>query len=181
MGIIEFLKSIPELWVFIISMVPFIELRGAIPVGAALGMPFYSNFAVAVLGNMLPVPFILLLIPIILEWLGGFRTFAPLVNWLKSKAEKNKAKVIGENSEASLEKSGRMPKMKMTLPMFFALMIFVGVPLPGTGAWTGALIASLFNIEKRWSMLSIFFGVLIAGVIMSLASYGVVEAFKIFA
>ncbi len=181
MGFIKFLKSIPELWVFLISMVPFIELRGAIPVGTALGLPFYYNFAVAVIGNMIPVPFILLLIPKILEWLGKFKTFAPLVNWLRSKAEKSKSKVIGEDNETTLTEGGRMPKMKMTPGIFTALMLFVGLPLPGTGAWSGALIASLFNIQKRWSILSIFLGVLIAGVIMTLGSYGVVGFFNIFA
>ncbi len=180
MGIISLLKSIPELWVLIISVLPFIELRGAIPAGALLGLPFYYNFALSVAGNMLPVPFILILMPIILSWLGKFKLFSPIVNWLRSKAEKNKAKVIGDESTASLEGKDSMPTMKMTVGIFFALMLFVGIPLPGTGAWTGALIASLFNIEKKWSFVSILLGVILAGVIMTLASYGVVEAFKIF-
>ncbi len=181
MAVIKFLKSIPELWVFIISMVPFIELRGAIPVGTALGLPFYYNFTIAVISNMIPVPFILLLIPKILEWLGKFKFFAPLVNWLRSKAENKKGKIIGEENSTSLSESGKMPKMKMTPGIFAALMLFVGIPLPGTGAWSGALIASLFNIQKRWSILAIFLGVLLAGVIMTLGCYGVVGFFNIFA
>ncbi len=180
MGLINFLKSIPEIWVLLISFVPFIELRGAIPVGAALGLPFYFNFPLAVIGNMLPVPFILLFIPKILEFLGKFKLFAPIVNWLKKKAEGKKAKVIGEENEASVSKDGKMPKMKMTVGIFTALMLFVGIPLPGTGAWTGALIASLFNLQKRWSILSIFLGVVIAGIIMTLASYGVLGFLSIF-
>ncbi len=180
MGIINFLKSIPELWVLLISVVPFIELRGAIPVGTALGLPFYYNFILSVLGNMLPVPFILILMPYILEFLGRFRLFAPLVNWLREKAEKNKSKVIGKDNDTSLDSSKKMPTMKMTPGIFLALMIFVGIPLPGTGAWSGTLIASLFNIEKKYSFLAIFLGVMIAGVIMTLASYGVLGFLEIF-
>ncbi len=180
MPIINFLKSIPELWVLLISMVPFIELRGAIPVGTALGLPFLYNFILSVMGNMIPVPFILALMPKILEFLGKFKLFAPLVNWLKSKAEKKKGQVIGEDNELTLSDGEKMPKMKMTPGIFVALMIFVGIPLPGTGAWSGALIASLFNLQKRWSFLSVFLGVLIAGVIMTLASYGVLGFLNIF-
>lgn len=171
-GIIAFLKAIPEIWVLLISMVPFIELRGAIPVGAALGLPFYSNFALAVIGNMLPVPFILLLMPKILNFLAGFKLFAPFVKWMHGKAEKHKGRIIVTyDSSADGEK---LPKIKMTRGIFIALMLFVGIPLPGTGAWCGSLIASLFNVQKRYSFIAIFLGVIISGVIMSLASYGVI-------
>lgn len=178
-GIIEFLKAIPEVWVLLISMVPFIELRGAIPVGAALGLPFYSNFALAVIGNMIPVPFILLLMPKILNFLAGFKLFSPFVEWMHKKAEKHKGKIIVTDTDA--DKDGdRLPKIKMTRAIFIALMIFVGIPLPGTGAWCGSLIASLFNVQKRYSFISIFLGVIISGVIMSLASYGVLGFLSIF-
>ena len=91
-GIVAFLQSLPhELYVFIISVLPLIELRGAVPVGAALGLPFYLNFLVAVLGNMLPIPFILLFIPKILDFLAKFKIFRPMVEWLRKKAEKNLA------------------------------------------------------------------------------------------
>jgi uncharacterized membrane protein len=178
-GIIAFLKAIPEVWVLLISMVPFVELRGAIPVGAALGLPFYSNFALAVIGNMLPVPFILLLMPKILEFLAGFKLFAPFVNWMREKAQKHKGKIIVTDA-GNDENGGKLPKIKMTKGIFIALMLFVGIPLPGTGAWCGSLIASLFNVQKRHSFIAVFLGVIISGVIMSLASYGVLGFLKIF-
>ena len=171
-GIIEFLKAIPEIWVLLISMVPFIELRGAVPVGAALGLPFYSNFILAVLGNMLPVPFILLLMPRILNFLAGFKPFVPFVKWMREKAQKHKGKIISEDTPDA-EDGDKLPKIKMTRAIFIALMLFVGIPLPGTGAWCGSLIASLFNLRKRYSFIAVFLGVLISGMIMSLASYGV--------
>ena len=178
-NIINFLQSIPEIWVLLISMIPFIELRGAIPVGAALGLPFYWNFPLAVLGNMLPVPFILLLMPKILDFLAKFKFFKPFVKWMKKKADKHKDKVIGDEDTA-LTDGEKMPKMKMTKGIFIALMLFVGVPLPGTGAWCGSLIASLFNVEKKYSFLAVLVGVILSGVVMALASYGVLEFLKIF-
>ena len=94
-SIVAFLQSLPhELYVFIISVLPLIELRGAVPVGAALGIPFYWNFLVSVTGNMLPIPFILLFIPKILDFLGKFKLFRPMVEWIRRKAEKNKGKII---------------------------------------------------------------------------------------
>lgn len=178
-NVIDFLKSVPEIWVLLISLVPFIELRGAIPVGAALGLPFYSNFPLAVLGNMLPVPFILLLMPKILDFLAKFKFFKPFVLWMKKKADKHRAKVVGD-SDDSLDDSEKLPKMKMTKGIFIALMLFVGVPLPGTGAWCGSLIASLFNVDKKYSFLAVLLGVILSGIIMTLASYGVLEFLKIF-
>lgn len=171
-GIIAFLKAIPEVWVLLISMVPFIELRGAVPVGAALGLPFYSNIILSVIGNMIPVPFILLLMPKILNFLAGFKLFAPFVEWMHKKAEKNKGKIIITDSDIA-ENGEKLPKIKMTKAIFLALVLFVGIPLPGTGAWCGSLIASLFNVQKRYSFIAIFLGVIISGVIMTLASYGI--------
>lgn len=176
----DFLKALPgELYVFIISIIPFIELRGAIPVGAALGLPFYVNFIFSVLGNMLPVPFILLFIPNILDFLGRFKFFRPIVEWLRRTAYKHSKKVIKdeavktdeavESGENKVE--GRVSLM--TPAIFVALMLFVALPIPGTGAWSGSLVAALFSLSKRYSFLAVFLGVLICGVIMSLASYGV--------
>lgn len=142
------------LYIFLISMLPLIELRGAIPVGAALDVEYYFNFAASVIGNMLPVPFILLLIPKILEFLNRFKPFQPIVAWLWKKADKHSAKVL----------SGA----------FLGLMTFVLIPLPGTGAWTGALVAALFKLPFWRSILAIALGVVGCGVIMCLASYGVV-------
>ena len=140
--------------VFICSMLPIIELRGSIPLGAALELPWFSNYIISVVGNLLPVPLILLLIKKILEWMKTTKAFSRFALWLERKAEKNKGK---------LEKG-----------VFIGLMLFVAIPIPGTGAWTGALLASLTGVKFGKSMLAITLGVLIAGVIMTLASYGVV-------
>ncbi len=176
--VINFLQSIPEIWVLLISMVPFIELRGAIPVGTALGLPFYLNLPLSILGNMIPVPFILLLMPKMLDFLAKFKFFGPFVQWMKKKADKHRDKVLGDGDAPSA--SDGLPKMKMTKGIFIALMLFVGIPLPGTGAWCGSLIASLFNVEKKYSFLAVLVGVIISGIIMSLASYGVLEFLKLF-
>ena len=149
-----------HLYVFLISMVPIIELRGAIPVGAVMGLPLWSNYLAAVLGNLLPVPFILLFIRKILAWMKTTKRLAKIALWLEEKAQKGVKKV---------EKYAAL-----------GLFAFVAIPLPGTGAWTGALIAALFEMKPRYAMLSILCGVLAAGVIMSLASYGLVGAFDFF-
>ena len=205
-------------WVLFISMVPLIELRGAVPVGAVLDLPFYINYIVAVIGNILPVPFILLFIPAILNWLERFKLFRPIVQWLHKKADKNRGKIDkAEGSEsdtvsnsdtvaearADLEvsadaenvqtaetaqaqtvevecaqpaectKAQSAGKAKMSVGTFIALMLFVLIPAPGTGAWTGALVASLFGFSRIKSFAAIALGVLGCGVIMCLASYGV--------
>ena len=187
----EFFKGIPsEIYVFIISVLPIVELRGAIPVGAALGLPFYTNYPLAVVGNVLPVPFILLFIPRFLDFLARFKTFRPLVLWLRKKANRYSSKVLGKDSEVegltldeeSLLNSRESAKaLKMSKGIFLALFLFVAIPLPGTGAWTGGLVASLFNLPKKWSFLAIILGVLLAGVIMCLASYGVLGFLKFLA
>lgn len=149
-----------HLYVFILSMAPILELRAAIPVGAALGLPLISNYIVSVLGNFLPVPFILLFIRRILEWMKTTRCFSRIALWLEEKAQKHSDKVLRYAT--------------------FGLFLFVAVPLPGTGAWTGALVAALFNIRPKYSIPSILFGVMAAGLIMALASYGVVGLFRFF-
>lgn len=217
----SFFASLPaELYVFIISMFPIVELRGAIPVGAGMGLPFFWNYILAVLGNMLPIPFILLFIPRILDFLAKFKLFRPIVLWLRKKADKYKGKVLGEGEKdegvpcegtengvecaenrdtpptvgeikaedeicaADAEMSAIIDSKAQIRPMtrgiFIALLLFVAIPLPGTGAWTGSLIASLFNLPKKWSFLAVLLGVLLSGVIMCLASYSVVGLFSIF-
>ncbi len=193
--ILAFFRVLPrELYIFVISMLPIVELRGAIPVGAILDVPFYINYLLAVVGNMLPVPFILLFIPRILGFLERFKFFRPMVRWLRGKADKHSSKVIVSESESSEEaakadaetvtedgKTDTEPeesthvakRREMTPAIFLALMAFVALPIPTTGAWTGSLIASLFNLPFKKSLLSIFLGVLICGIIMTLASYGV--------
>ena len=178
------------LWVFFISMVPLIELRGAVPVGTGLGLPFYLNFSLAVVGNLLPIPFILLLIPHVLNFMERFKIFRPIVRWIRKKAAKN-SKKIGADENSASENDGNensaLPKgcdtmtkaqgtdSKRAMPKgaFLGLMLFVLLPIPGTGAWTGALVASLFEFPRLKSLLAITLGVLGCGVIMCLASYGV--------
>ncbi|MBO7150544.1 MAG: small multi-drug export protein [Clostridia bacterium] len=142
------------LWTFLISMVPVIELRGAIPAAAALSVPWYFAYPAAVVGNLIPVPFILFFIEKIFAWMKKVHLFPRLIRWLEEKAQKGAAKV---------EKYA-----------LFGLLLFVAIPLPGTGAWTGALIAALFHMDKKWSILSIGLGVLAAGALMTLVSYAAV-------
>ena len=138
------------------AMVPVLELRGAIPVGVAAGLSPLAACAIAVLGNMVPVPFILLLIRRIFDWLRGTR-FGPKIDWLERRAHLK----------------GRVVR-KYRLP---GLIILVAIPLPGTGAWTGALVAALLDIRMRHAVPAIFLGVAIAGAIVTVLTYGVVQMF----
>ena len=147
--------------VFLISMVPIIELRGAIPYAATQGLPFGWAYVLSVVGNMLPVPFILWLVPAVFAFMRRHNILVKMVDWLENKAQKG---------------AQRIEKYAV-----FGLFLFVAIPLPGTGAWTGGLAAAVFGMKKSWALLSIFLGVLTAGVIMTLASYGIVGAFKFFA
>ena len=145
-----------ELWdviyTFLLSMVPIIELRGAIPLGAGLGLPWYINYIVCVIGNFLPVPFILLFIRAILNWMKKVPKLDKIAIWLEARAAKKSDKV---NKYATL-----------------GLLVFVALPLPGTGAWTGSLVAALMEMRLKHSLLSVFCGVLIAGIIVTLIAYG---------
>jgi uncharacterized membrane protein len=140
-----------------ISMVPLIELRGAIPFGAGCGLRFVPTYLLSVLGNMLPVPIILLLVKIVLDFMKKKSILPRLVNWLENKAQKG-AKRIEKHATVGL-------------------FLFVAIPLPGTGAWTGSLVAALMGMRFPKAVISAVVGVLAAGVIMSLLSYGVVAAF----
>lgn len=142
------------LWVFIISMVPIVELRGAIPVAEAMGLNPFIYFPVAVIGNMLPVPIIFLFARRVLEWGADKKIIGKPFTWILEKGDKAGKKLM-KNGPAGL---------------FVGLMLFVGVPLPGTGAWTGTLGASLLNMKFKDASLSVMLGVLIAGIIMSVAS-----------
>jgi uncharacterized membrane protein len=149
--------------VLICSMLPIIELRGAIPLGAWLELPWWLNYLLAIVGNMLPVPFILLFINRFIAWMSRSRVkfFNKIGTWLSNKAEKNRERI---------EKYS-----------FWGVCLFVAVPLPVTGAWTGSLVAATIGMKWWKALLSCLIGVMIAGVIMTLASYGVVAAFEIFA
>ena len=174
--IAEFFAALPrELYVFIISMLPLIELRGSVPVGAAIGLPFYLNFIVSVVGNLLPVPFILLFIPRILDWLGKFKLFAPMVSWLRKKAASQSHKVLKNPDGEKTDDDTDGGDGGMSTGIFVGLLLFVALPVPGTGAWSGALIAALFSLPKRKSFIAIALGVIVCGTIMCLASYGILE------
>ncbi len=148
----------PLLKTFLISMVPVIELRGAIPIALASGANLIPAVAVAMLGNLLPIPFILLFIRKILEWMNGCGGFPQRVaRWVEKHAAKR---------SATVQKY-----------VFWGLVLFVGVPLPGTGAWTGALIAALLRLPWKRAFLAIALGVLIAGILVSLASLGILHTF----
>jgi uncharacterized membrane protein len=149
--------------VLICSMLPIIELRGAIPLGAWLELPWWLSYLLAIVGNMLPVPFILLFINRFIAWMSRSRVkfFNKIGTWLSNKAEKNRERI---------EKYS-----------FWGVCLFVAVPLPVTGAWTGSLVAATIGMKWWKALLSCLIGVMIAGVIMTLASYGVVAAFEIFA
>lgn len=147
-----------ELCVFFCSMIPIIELRGAIPMGFAFGLPWWQSYILAVVGNMLPVPFILLLIKAVITWMthSKIKLFNKLAAWLNRRVEKRRDKI---------EKYS-----------FWGVCLFVAVPLPVTGAWTGSLVAAMIDMKFWKALLSCLFGVMIAGVIMTLISYGVLGA-----
>ena len=142
-----------ELCVFFCSMLPIIECRGAIPLGFALGLPWWQTCLLSTAGNLLPVPFILLFIRAILKWMRECRVsfFNKIAAWLDRKIEKHKG---------TIEKYS-----------YWGVMLFVGIPLPGTGAWTGSLIAAVLGLEWKKSFLAAIGGVLMATVIMAVLSY----------
>ena len=149
--------------VFLVSMVPLIELRGAIPYAVGFHLPIVPSCIVAVLGNMVPVPFIFLFARRILEWGADKRWIGPFCNWCLDKGQKAVHKME--------EKAGA--------GLYVALLLFVGIPLPGTGAWTGTLAASLLGMNFKKSVLYIMLGVLLAGAIMLAGSLGVFGAFSL--
>ena len=148
------------LWVFLISMVPIIELRGAIPVAVGMGLPLIPSYIICIIGNMLPVPVIYFFARKVLIWgsdkpvIGKFFTFC---------LEKG-------------EKGGKKLQAKAGRGLFVALLLFVGIPLPGTGAWTGTLAASLLDMDFKSSVVAVMCGVLLAGIIMGAASAGLFGA-----
>ena len=139
--------------IFFISMVPLIELRGAVVYSQYLGMPILSSYIVCVIGNMLPVPLIYLFARKVLEWGSHVKLIGPVFSWLLEKGRK-----AGDKLTA---KAGR--------GLFLALLLFVGIPLPGTGAWTGTLAASILHMDFKSTVTAVMLGVLLAGIIMMTA------------
>lgn len=148
--------------VLFLSMIPLIELRGAIPYAVFLKLPLLTSYIIAIIGNMLPVPFIFLFARKILEW------------------GKNK-KIIGKFFNFCLEKGkkgGEKLQQKAGKGLYVALFLFVGIPLPGTGAWTGTLAASFLDMDFKKSIVAIMLGVIFAGIIMGLLSSGALGIIK---
>lgn len=156
-GIFSFLGTTmlgKYLTIFVISLFPILELRGGLIAASLLNVPPFKAFIVCFIGNMLPIPFILLLITKIFEWLKKFNFMGRVVRWCEEKAN---------------SKKGQIENLK-----YLGLYLFVAVPLPGTGAWMGALIAALLNMNKKKSLLTILAGVISAGIIMLIVSYGII-------
>lgn len=147
----------PSFGVFVVSMLPIIELRGAIPLGIGLGLNWLWVYVISIIGNMLPIPFVIRIIRPLIEWLVHSKAFSKVGKWLDSRTK---------------EKTKQITKYKK-----IGLLIFVAVPLPGTGAWSGAMAAGLLNMRLKDALPVIFAGVLIAGVAMTLISLGVVAIF----
>lgn len=139
------------------ALVPVVELRGAIPVGVAAGLPPAAACAAAVIGNLLPVPFVMLLVRRVFDWLRDTSAFGPKIVWLERRAHLK----------------GRIVRKYRLV----GLALFVAVPLPGTGAWTGALIASLLDIRLRHALPAILLGLIVAGGIITAVTMGVVHLF----
>ena len=145
---------IKYLWIFLVSMVPLIELRGAIPMAVAMGLNKTISFIIAIIGNMLPVPFIFLFARKLLEWGKDKKIIGKFFTWCLNKGEKG-----GKKLQAKAGKS-----------LYWALFLFVGIPLPGTGAWTGTLAASILDLDFKKTIIAVMTGVLCAGIIMMILS-----------
>lgn len=149
----------PIVVVFIISMIPILELRGGLIAASLLGIPMWKAVGACILGNILPIPFILLFIEKILDWMEKCK-----IGWMRKLALWLKARALGEKSQ------------KIRKYEFLGLLLFVGIPLPGTGAWTGSLIAALLHVSRKKSVPAIFCGLILATTIMCLVFYGGLNA-----
>ena len=142
-----------ELVIFIISLMPILELRGGMLAASLLKIPYLKAFAICIIGNILPIPLVLLFLEKRLELMGKWKVTKRIVDWLIKK---------GNSKRSQIDKYG-----------YLGLILFVGIPLPGTGAWTGSLVAVLLGLDKRKSFICICIGVLLASIIMSILSYGI--------
>ena len=152
------LKSIPfgkELIVFIISLMPILELRGGLIAASLLNLDPIRSYIISIIGNIIPVPFILWLINSILDWMRKSKRLSKVAKWLDKKVDKHKGQI---------EKYG-----------FWGLVLFVGIPLPGTGAWTGCLIAAVLEMDRKKAFIAAMIGILIASIIMMIISFGLLK------
>ena len=146
------------LFCFLVSMVPLIELRGGVPIAVGMGLPYLQSLLICIVGNMLPVPIIYLFARKVLEWGKDKKYIGKFFTYCIEKGERGGQKLM--------EKAGKRG-------LFVALMLFVGIPLPGTGAWTGTLAASFLNMGFKETTKAVILGVILAGLIMLVASTGV--------
>ena len=148
--------------VFLVSMVPLLELRGAVPMAAAMDLDYWTSLCVCVLGNMLPVPVIYFFARKVLIWGADKKYIGKFFRYCLEKGEKGGQQLVAKTGRGGL---------------FVALMLFVGIPLPGTGAWTGTLAASFLNMGFKSTTLSVSLGVVIAGIIMGVGSHTALHVF----
>lgn len=139
---------------FLVSMVPLIELRGGVPIGTGMGLPWQTTLIVCMIGNMLPVPIIFFFARKVLEWGADKKYIGKFFTWCLEKGHSG----------------GEKLKSKAGKGLFVALLLFVGIPLPGTGAWTGTLAASMLDLDFKKSVTAVMLGVLLAGLIMTAIS-----------
>ncbi|WP_457637700.1 COG2426 family protein [Oceanithermus sp.] len=146
-------------WVFFVSMLPVVELRGAVPLGIGLGLPPWAAALAALLGNLLIVPFLLWLVPGIVDWFSRYQWFAKAWDRLEAR--------LRLKGEDAIQRYGAL-----------GLLLFVAIPLPGSGAWTGSLIAVVLGLKKRYAAPAIALGVLAADVLVTLAATGVLKGLE---
>lgn len=159
LNIFSGLEGIPfgkEILVFLISLMPILELRGGLIAAALLDVNPIVSYIISIIGNILPVPFILWFINSILNWMRSSKHFSKIAKWLDGKVMKHKSQI---------EKYG-----------FWGLVLFVGIPLPGTGAWTGCLIAAVLNMNRKKAFLAAMLGILMASIIMMILSFGLLKS-----
>ena len=157
-GLVEFFIELfgginKELVIFIISLMPVLELRGGLLAATLLDVEFIRAAIICILGNVLPIPFVLLFLKYVLDILSKWKVTKKIVNWLEKKVH---------DKREQIDKYG-----------YLGLIFFVGIPLPGTGAWTGALLAVMLGLNRKKSFVCILLGVLMAAIIMSILSYGI--------
>lgn len=158
-GLFSGLETIPfgkELVVFLISLMPILELRGGLIAASLLNVDPIRSYIIAVIGNFIPVPFILWLINYVLEFMRNSKHFSKIAKWLDKKVKKHKGKI---------EKYG-----------FWGLVLLVGLPLPGTGAWTGCLLAAVLEMDRKKSLLAAIIGIFMCSIIMMILSFGLLKS-----
>jgi len=143
-----------EVIIFIISLMPILELRGGLLAASLLDIEYFTALWVSILGNVLPIPFVLLFLKFVLDLFGKWKVTKKIVDWLEEKVESKREQI---------DKYG-----------YWGLVLFVGIPLPGTGAWTGSLLAVMLGLDRKKSFICILIGVLMAAAIMSVLSYGII-------